>query len=698
MAEGLGAGTVYDRISERGVQDRSPCSSSRPESCGTAGIGNQARLGTMQRQVEITGDNAGDEVIVSEAMQGITVSQVIKNRWIENRLRFEISQAMSRVRGNYETIMGTEEDAEAVSTYRTQLYGSSCDQLRKAYEEDFESKRTEGTFGEFVDKAMVYGIRDKVQSEDPELCKRIIDQYKKSEINADRLTELMFADAQSGRINAPLIVEADSESVYAAVLRTWKSEQREDRICSIVCAVSRVVKKVLSDMFQDLKDAADIYRFRDSTMASNYIRVKLFDKRVGVKFMNVGQGTSSMITDRKAQGRKVRLLNDLGPNEINILRTIRRKKGRVFSFIRWTPAVDNYLNTEEKTEEEKLNTELEQVWKDVADCVYLLITHSHDDHMGGKEIGELKDLFGDRIVAIGQTDFDRTFPDAWTGFYTASQYIDIQGAVPTSRKSDENNDSLISYKVAGSTLFLFPGDRRAGDIHTFLKMHHMKKVVSRRHVIMAASHHGSSTGIDGQLVDYMRELGALDVTFVISAGIGNIHGHPTHEFMDASVGKGANVYNTQELEDQQGAVGAIAAAKEPVPPSIYVKIHAGAGKICHLEPHVNHNAPYTREKRTISERWGRGNRLAYRDILLRNAFREGAPEGPDFTDDFIESRVTPGLDSRLGLFVPEEKLQCVKEKIVDAVIRFYQEYYSSEKPDDRQIDTIADRLGRRYMR
>ena len=104
-----------------------------------------------------------------------------------------------------------------------------------------------------------------------------------------------------------------------------------------------------------------------------------------------------------------------------------------------------------------------------------------------------------------------------------------------------------------------------------LLLYNYADVIPGKTVILMASHHGSSTGTNSELIDLFYKYGALDVQIVISAGIHNQHSHPSApellpfngkagtppeqgDVLTTVEGNDYQVFSTQHLDNEKGSI------------------------------------------------------------------------------------------------------------------------------------------------
>ncbi|SMB92897.1 competence protein ComEC [Thermanaeromonas toyohensis ToBE] len=118
-------------------------------------------------------------------------------------------------------------------------------------------------------------------------------------------------------------------------------------------------------------------------------------------------------------------------------------------------------------------------------------------------------------------------------------FFNPAGVIPETRSSD-NNYSLVTRFQYGHIGFLFSGDIEAEAMEDILK-----SGLDMASTVFQVPHHGSRFGLHEK---FLEEVGPALV--VISVGVKNSFGHPSHESIDYWQSKGIPILRT----DQQGAI------------------------------------------------------------------------------------------------------------------------------------------------
>ncbi len=180
----------------------------------------------------------------------------------------------------------------------------------------------------------------------------------------------------------------------------------------------------------------------------------------------------------------------------------------------------------------------------------LVLSHLHDDHTGGvekitenfkianvilPEISTYSDELGTAQLAINKVTA------SGGGVYAAKQGLnfkigdfELTVLAAYGEMSDENNRSVMLCAEMDDIKFLFTGDAEAKAEKMLLS-----EGIDLKCDVFKAGHHGSSTSNCDEL------LKAVSPRFVaISAGKGNMYGHPHSEILSAFEYIGAEVFRT----------------------------------------------------------------------------------------------------------------------------------------------------------
>ena len=197
--------------------------------------------------------------------------------------------------------------------------------------------------------------------------------------------------------------------------------------------------------------------------------------------------------------------------------------------------------------------------KGINELNLVVLTHPHDDHVGGLSyilekirIGMVLDS-GQPHTSSGYQRFLRTIEAKKIPYKIAraGQAIDLGSGVKgyvlhpsepliTGSESDLNNNSVVIKIVYGRTSILLAGDMAfEGEEKLLAKGYDMNSDV------LKVGHHGSRTSTSDRFLAAVRPVYA-----VISVGAKNKFGHPNNQTMGRLVKHGAMIMRT----DQNGAI------------------------------------------------------------------------------------------------------------------------------------------------
>lgn len=228
-----------------------------------------------------------------------------------------------------------------------------------------------------------------------------------------------------------------------------------------------------------------------------------------IHYINVGQGDSILV---QQDGRN--MLIDTGTNES-------------------TGTLINYLHSQ-----------------NVKRIDYLILTHAHEDHIGGADavindfnIGTIymtkyitsTRTFKDVISAMKSKGLKAALPIPGNTFRLGSADCIILGPVNADGR-DLNTCSAVIKLTFGNTRFLFTGDAQSSNEEAMIN-----KGYDLTADVLKAGHHGSRTSTCEEFLDAVNPKYA-----VISAGKGNDYGHPHKQTMERLRAKGVKVYRTDE--------------------------------------------------------------------------------------------------------------------------------------------------------
>lgn len=182
----------------------------------------------------------------------------------------------------------------------------------------------------------------------------------------------------------------------------------------------------------------------------------------------------------------------------------------------------------------------------------LIVTHFHNDHIGGLP-GVLRDrriggvvvptfgepAAGERAVRTDASASGVPVTEVGPGWTYARGRLDLRLIGPTrpltGTRSDPNNNSLLVRAMSGGVSMLFAGDAETEEQHALLA--DLDRTALRADVLKVA-HHGSSYQ-DPDLIDSVHPVVAL-----VSVGAGNPYGHPSLPVLQRLARDGARVLRT----------------------------------------------------------------------------------------------------------------------------------------------------------
>jgi len=185
---------------------------------------------------------------------------------------------------------------------------------------------------------------------------------------------------------------------------------------------------------------------------------------------------------------------------------------------------------------------------------YFIITHYHDDHMGGAD--EVIDALNVKNMIIPDVTLDSSaYKKLMKSIYEeeAAIYYAAPGDVYEIGQTDitllapleitdngKNNDSIIIRVDYGESSFLFTGDAEAKAERAALKNMGVDAFDTD---VLQAGHHGSRTSSSDEFLDAVSPM-----CVIISCGADNDYGHPHSETLDKYAERDISVYRT-DLED-----------------------------------------------------------------------------------------------------------------------------------------------------
>ena len=241
--------------------------------------------------------------------------------------------------------------------------------------------------------------------------------------------------------------------------------------------------------------------------------MELLDGHANFRFVDVGQGDCTLVTHR-GDG----ILIDAGPGSGG--------KTAAEAAAMYSPTVE-----------------------------YFIITHPHEDHMGGAPdvLRRVKveclvlttdrtdeDFYGETIALADLLNIPILYAEEGMTLTTDSMTIEILDTFGL--ETDNLNDRSMMVKItADGTTLLVTGDAESAEESWIAE----KAGDSLNADILKVAHHGSSTSSTEAFLHAVSP-----ETAVISCGRGNSYGHPSHEVLNRLEGTGAEIRRT----DREGTV------------------------------------------------------------------------------------------------------------------------------------------------
>jgi competence protein ComEC len=181
---------------------------------------------------------------------------------------------------------------------------------------------------------------------------------------------------------------------------------------------------------------------------------------------------------------------------------------------------------------------------------YLILTHPHEDHIGGAaavinalDIGTLympkitttTKTFKNLIAAMQRKQLKATIPVTGNTFNLGVATCTILGPLDA-QNNNLNTYSIVIKLVYGKTKFLFTGDAQASNEKAMID-----KGYDLSADVLKIGHHGSRTSTSVAFLNAVNPKYA-----VISVGKGNDYGHPHQQTLARLKAKGIKIYRTDE--------------------------------------------------------------------------------------------------------------------------------------------------------
>lgn len=196
---------------------------------------------------------------------------------------------------------------------------------------------------------------------------------------------------------------------------------------------------------------------------------------------------------------------------------------------------------------------------------YFILTHPHEDHMGGAadilESIEVKNIimperevgtkfYQNAMRVIEEKDINVIYSEAHAVYDTGNIRITIIDSVIPG-EDDLNNISIVARIDAGSTSIMMTGDAEVEEEMQIVENYtsivgsalYDKSILDCD--ILKVGHHGSNTSTTSEFLDLVTP-----GVCVISCGVGNSYGHPHEETLELLESYNVKLYRT----DQSGTV------------------------------------------------------------------------------------------------------------------------------------------------
>ena len=188
--------------------------------------------------------------------------------------------------------------------------------------------------------------------------------------------------------------------------------------------------------------------------------------------------------------------------------------------------------------------------QNIKEINYLVLTHPHEDHIGGAatvikniNIGTLymtkytttTKTYSNLVSEVKAKGIKATVPVIGTSFMFGTASCIFYGPVDA-KSGDLNTGSIVMKITFGKNSFLFTGDAQGSNESAMIK-----KGFDLSADVLKVGHHGSVTSTIDAFLKAVSPKYA-----VISAGMGNDYGHPHKETMEKLQEENIPVYRTDE--------------------------------------------------------------------------------------------------------------------------------------------------------
>lgn len=202
---------------------------------------------------------------------------------------------------------------------------------------------------------------------------------------------------------------------------------------------------------------------------------------------------------------------------------------------------------------------------------YLIITHPHEDHMGGaakvlstvkvknlvlSDVSVEEDFYTDALTAAERQGTHIFYLNDAASFEVGDITVEILDAFDF-EYTDLNDSSLMCRVTVGETTLLVTGDAEDGEERWLMANSDSALLLDCD--ILKVGHHGSRYSTSADFLDAVSP-----EMCVISVGRGNSYGHPTNDVLDRIETYGAELYRTDkegtvsirgEAENSRGLIG-----------------------------------------------------------------------------------------------------------------------------------------------